>query len=116
MSLNYHEFELEASRTETGNASGGDVDSFEPRFPATGGCRFYLDVTAASVSDTLDVDIIGVVNGKRVVIGSFPQQVAVGTVSIFIEECPKILSSDWTIGGASPSFTFNIQAHRSQKA
>ena len=114
MSVDYHEFELLASRVETADGSGEDVDSFSQRFPPKGGCRFYLDVTAASASDTLDVDIIGVVNGKRVIIGSFAQQAAVGTISIFIEECPKILSSDWTIAGASPSFTFNIQAHRSQ--
>ena len=75
----------------------------------------YLDVTVASASDTLDVVVKGVVNGKTYVLtgGTFTQATAVSTERIVITDAPKDVQLEWTVGGTAISFDFNIRAHRS---
>jgi hypothetical protein len=127
----YREFELLASRTETTTgslATGSAVDSItqitnndrtfrdrnnNDRLDKGGGdIRCYLDVTAASVADTLDVDLIGIINAKRYLIGSFTQATAISTATVLFNMAPDKLAVDWTIAGTTPSFTFNIQCSR----
>lgn len=123
----YKEFELQPSRTEgTGSGDGPDLktinfrsrdSALEKRFrganPVGGKARVYLDVTAVSGTPTLDVDLIGIVNGKRHVLGSFTQTAIVGLEVITIEEAPDELSTAWVVGGTTPSMTWNVQVTRS---
>lgn len=128
----YNEFELLASTTETASDSLGAAVSTitqitnndrtsnqqraNDRLNKTGGdMRCYLDVTAfGGTSPTLDVDIIGVINGIDHLLGSFTQ---VGEASsqeaITIVAAPDDIDVDWTISGsAGQTYTFNIQCHR----
>ncbi len=128
----YREFELLASRTETATgslATGSAVDTItqitnndrtasekarNDRLDKLGGdIRCYLDVTAAGTGDTLDVDLIGVVNAKRYTIGSFTQATGISTDTILFAMAPDDLALDWTIAGdGGETFTFNVQCSR----
>jgi hypothetical protein len=104
----YQEFQLLASRTET--ATGGTTLGVEHR--GGGDLRCYLDVTAASgTTPTLNVSVVGLVNAKQhILLPAFTTDVAtVSTHNILINQAPNLLVVDWTIGGGTPSFTFNIQ-------
>lgn len=71
--------------------------------------RFYLNVTAAAgTAPTLDVVINATVNGVQYSIGSFTQATAVTTQLITIANCPHVIQIEVTIGGTSPSFTFEV--------
>lgn len=124
----YKEFELQPSRVEgTGSGDGpnvstifpdGPIDSalekrFRGRNPVGGKARIYLDVTAVSGTPTLDVDVIGIINGKRHVLASFTQTAIVGLEVITVEEAPDNLSTAWVVGGTTPSMTWNVQVTRS---
>ena len=113
---NYFEKVLLASRTETATGSeAGSVSTQSRRFSGEGGLRLYLEVSnAAGTSPTLDVTVIGVVNGIRYVLGVFTQLTTTGeTLSIFIDGAPDDISFDWVItGSAGQTFTFNIGGSR----
>ncbi len=128
----YREFELLASTTETVTgsiATGSAIDTItqitgndrtaserarNDRLDKNGGdIRCYLDVTAASVADTLDVDLIGILAGNRYLIGSFTQATAISLDTQTFVQPPDLLALDWTIAGdGGESFTFNVQCHR----
>lgn len=123
----YKEFELQPSRTEgTGSGDGPDLktinfrsrdSALEKRFrganPVGGKARIYLDVTGGGAAMTLDVDVIGIINGKRHVLASFTQQSVAALEVITIEEAPDELSTAWVVGGTTPSMTWNVQVTRS---
>lgn len=105
-------FSLLASAARTVTGSGSDVATLNAR-DLGGQVRVYLDVTAAAgTTPTLDVRIQGKINGAYYTIGTFTQKTAAGRDSILIEEAPGTLRADWTIGGTTPSFTFEINCHR----
>lgn len=128
----YNEFELLASTTETASDSLGAAVSTitqitnndrtsnqqraNDRLNKTGGdMRCYLDVTAfGGTSPTLDVDIIGVINGIDHLLVSFTQVgEAASQEAITIVAAPDDIDVDWTISGsAGQTYTFNIQCHR----
>ncbi len=128
----YNEFELLASTTETASSTlGAPVSTItqitnndrtanqqraNDRLNKTGGdMRCYLDVTAfGGTSPTLDVDIIGVINGIDHLLGSFTQVgEAASQEAITIVAAPDDIDVDWTISGsAGQTYTFNIQCHR----
>lgn len=75
--------------------------------------RFYLNVTASSgTSPTLDVDIVATIGGQDYVLASFTQQTAPGKETIKIDACPDQVKAVYTIGGTTPSFTFEIRSSR----
>lgn len=112
----YKELELVASAARTATGNSGVV--------ATSGSNefgndlvLYLDVTAASgTSPTLDIEVFGVVNAVKYSLGSFAQKTAAGQERLVITNAPKDVQLDWTIGGGTPSFTFNVQSHRNADA
>ena len=128
----YREFEILASRTETETgslATGSAVDTItqitgtdrtfsdrnkNDRLDKNGGdIRCYLDVTAAGTGDTLDVELIGIINGKRYDIGSFTQATGISTATVLFNMAPDKLALDWVIAGdGGETFTFNIQCSR----
>lgn len=128
----YAEFELLASTVETATDTlGVPVSSItqitnndrtqnqqraNDRLNKVGGdMRCYLDVTAfAGTTPTLDVNIIGVVNGVDYVVGTFTQVLETNAKeAITIIAAPDDLDVDWVISGsAGQSYTFNIQCHR----
>jgi len=111
----YQERELQPSRQEAeGSGSGPDVSTIrDPRYPVEHpDARVYLDITAETGAATLDVDVIGVVNGKRYVLDSFPQQSAVGLAMLTIPNCPDIVSTDFIVGGTTVTMDWNIQVTR----
>jgi hypothetical protein len=107
----YAERELQPSRQEAeGSGSGPDIDTISVRYPREHpDVRVYLDLTAETGTATLDVDVIGIVNGKRHVLDSFTQMSAVGLQMITIPNAPKILSTDFTVGGTTVTMDWNIQ-------
>lgn len=105
-------FSLLASAARTATGSGSDVSTLNTRDRAEP-VRVYLDVSAAAgTSPTLDVRIRGKINGLYYTIGTFTQKTTAGRDSILIDEAPGTLQADWTIGGTSPSFTFELNCHR----
>lgn len=101
----YRSFELHASSVET--LTGADTAGVVHR--DGGDIRCYLDVTAAGVGDTLDIDLIGIVRGARFVIASFTQVAAITTESVLFTQAPNLLSLDWTIAGdGGETFTFSV--------
>lgn len=111
----YVERELQPSRQEAeGNGSGPDLETIlPPRYPVEHpDARIYLDVTAESGTATLDVDVIGIINGKRYVLDSFTQVTAVGLSQLTIPNCPNEVSTDWLVGGTSVTMDWNIQMTR----
>lgn len=109
----YREMELVASRTETSNDNSGTVNTL-PTEVTGSDLVVYLDVTASSgTSETMDITINGIVNNKVYQLGAFTQATGVTTERVVITDAPADVRFDWTLGGTSPSFTFNIQSHRS---
>ena len=73
----------------------------------------HLDVTAASgTTPTMDITVKGMVNGKAYTLGTFTQATGVTGERIVIASAPVDVRLDWAIGGTTPSFTFNVIAHR----
>ena len=104
-SAKYRSFELHASSVET--LTGADTAGVVHR--NGGDVRCYLDVTAAGVGDTIDIDLIGIVRGSRFVIASFTQVAAATTESILFTQAPNLLSLDWLIAGdGGETFTFSV--------
>jgi hypothetical protein len=104
-----------AARTVTGNSAV--LDTLELRSEGAGvfdRCRFYLDVTAASgTSPTLNVKIVGVVNGIDFdLTPTFTQKTAVARETILVDECPRFVKIVWTVAGTTPSFTFSVSYSR----
>ena len=110
----YQERTLQPSRTEgVGSGNGPDVETISKRFPSEHpDVRVYLDVTAGGAAMTLDVDVIGIVNGKRHVLASFPQQSIAAIAVLTIANCPRNISTAFVAGGTTPSFTYNLQFTR----
>jgi hypothetical protein len=110
----YQERELQPSTQEAeGSGSGPDVETISRRYPVEHpDARIYLDVTDESGTATLDVDVIGIINGKRHVLDSFTQMSAVGLQMITIPNCPNEISTDWTVGGTTVTMDWNIQITR----
>jgi hypothetical protein len=103
-----------ATQEAEGSGSGPNVQTINsPRYPVSHpDARVYLDITDESGTATLDVDVIGVVNGKRYVLLSIAQQSAVGLTMVTIPNCPDIISTDWTVGGTTVTMDWNIQITR----
>lgn len=128
----YREITIQASTTETVTGSiltAAAIDTItqitnndrtereranNDRLDKNGGdIRCYLDVTAAGVGDTLDVDLIGILAGNRYLIGSFTQATAISLDTQTFVQPPDLLALDWTIAGdGGETFTFNVQCHR----
>lgn len=91
-----------AARTTTGE--GGDVQIISGQ-----SARCYLNVTAASgTSPTLDVTIVGVVDGADYTLFTFAQKTAAGVETVRTDDVPDVLKAKWTIAGTTPSFTFEV--------
>lgn len=110
----YQERTLQPTRQEAeGNGVGPDVETISTRFPSEHpDVRIYLDLTAESGTATLDIDIIGIINGKRYVLLSIAQQSGVGLTVVTIPNCPRNISTDWLVGGTSVTMDWNIQFTR----
>jgi hypothetical protein len=110
----YREFEAVASAARTTSDGTATIETSTTLSLEGSELVLYLDVSAASGgSPTLDIDVIGVVGGKDFTLGSFTQKTTTGKERIVVDDCPKDIKINWTIGGATPSFTFDINAHRS---
>lgn len=72
----------------------------------------YLNVTAVSgTSPTLDVVVEDSPDGVTwVTLATFPQKVAVGTDVVRVNRLGRYLRAKATIGGTTPSFTFDVRA------
>jgi hypothetical protein len=74
--------------------------------------RAFLQVTAASgTSPTLDVNVVGKYpqTDSYHNIGTFPTQSTTGAAMIKLDTpLPSLISVEWTIGGTTPSFSFNV--------
>lgn len=96
-----------AARTTSGNSAG---DDFGLNYDEA---QFFLDVTAASgTSPTLDA-IIQVSPDEGVTwydLATFTQAVAVTAQMLRELNIGSRLRVAWTIGGTSPSFTFEVRA------
>ncbi len=110
----YTERELQPTRQEAeGNGDGPDLETISVRYPSEHpDARIYLDITAESGTATLDIDIIGIINGKRYVLLSIAQQSAVGLTVVTIPNCPRNVSTHWLVGGTSVTMDWNIQITR----
>jgi hypothetical protein len=111
----YSERELQPPTQEAeGNGSGPDVSTIRnPRFPVEHpDARVYLNVTDESGTATLDVDVIGVINGVRHLLASFTQATGVVQEQITIEGCPDVVSTDWLVGGTIVTMDWDIQITR----
>lgn len=112
----YQEKQLLASaaRTVSGQTEeissmsvGAGIDHFSS-------VSMYLNVTAASGSSpTLDVVIESRLEGVWYVENSFAQKITTGQEKIDIGGMPCDIRVSWTIGGGSPSFTFQVDMARS---
>ena len=108
----YSEIELLPSAARTTTGSGSTVKTLRDFAPSSS-ARAYLSVSAASgTSPTLDVDIIGVVNGVEYVVASFQQKTAAAKETIHILDTPRDLKAGYAIGGTTPSFTFEVHITR----
>lgn len=112
----YNARELATLQARTTSGEGSTVTTTRGEFDyprPPGSARAFLNVTAASgTSPTLDVDIVVTINGEDYVLASFAQATAPGTQSIVIPDAPPELKAAWTIGGGSPSFTFEVHVAR----
>lgn len=92
-----------AARTATGDGSSVEVGD-------RGVVRLLLDVTAASgTSPTLDVTVETSFDGTTWrQAGTFTQQTAVGTERKSFSGLDRFVRVTWTIGGTTPSFTFEV--------
>ncbi len=107
----YVERELQPPRQETeGTGSGPVLETINnPRYPVEHpDARIYLDVTAETGTATLDIDIIGVINGQRYVLDSFSQVSGVGLSQLTIPNCPDKVSTDFDVGGTIVTMDWNI--------
>ncbi len=110
----YQERELQPSRTEAeSSGSGPDVETISVRYPSEHpDVRVYLDITGETGTATLDIDVIGIINGKRYILDSFAQQSAIGLTILTIPNCPRDISTDFIVGGTTVTMTWNIQITR----
>lgn len=109
MSFKTYVLAASASRIATG-------DSGVVKVPLGGqgvDASFVIDCTVASVADTLDLDLVAVIEGVTVTLVSFTQITAAPAQEIkTIVNCPDSIQANWTIGGTTPDFTFSISAWR----
>lgn len=100
----YAEETLVASAARTTNGDTGVLSDYG----RASTLRVQLDVTAAT--GTLDVVVEDTLDGTNWnVIGTFVQKAAVGREVINVTSpFAKRLRARWTIGGATPSFTFSV--------
>lgn len=111
----YHERNLLSSLARSATGSGAVVDTLEGDIfgPYAPSARAYLNVSAvAGAAPTLNVTILGVVNGVEVQLGAFAQASAVGKQTIQLPDCARHVRADYTIGGTAPSFTFSVELSR----
>lgn len=88
-----------------GTVNGGSIE-----IPHQHGVA-YLDITAETGTATLDVDIEGfdTVSGKWLVIDSFPQQSAVGTVRLAVDPLlDNPIRATGLIAGTTPTMTYTV--------
>ena len=113
--MSYTERVLQPTRQEAeGNGVGPDLETIRPpRYPVEHpDARVYLNVTAESGTATLDVDVMGVINGVRHLLASFTQATGVGQEQITIPNCPNIVSTDWLVGGTTVTMDWDITITR----
>lgn len=110
----YSERTLQPSRSESeGTGSGPDLETISERYPSEHpDARLYLNITDESGTATLDIDVIGIVNGVRYILASFPQQSAVGLTLLTIPNCPRNISTDFDVGGTIVTMDWNIEITR----
>jgi hypothetical protein len=110
----YTERELQPPTQEAeGSGSGPDLETISKRYPSEHpDVRVYLDITAESGTATLDVNVIGIINGKRYVLLSIAQQSGIGLTVVTIPNCPRNISTDWVVGGTTVTMDWNIQITR----
>lgn len=101
-----------AARTTTGEGLPVTLERSSRNHPSNAKC--YLNVSAQSgTTPTLDVDIVGIINGVDFVINSFTQVGgATGKQTIDISNCPEKVKAAYTIAGGSPSYTFEVYISR----
>lgn len=103
----YSQGVLHPSSAETATGSGPDTVIHE-----SGPVAFYLDVTAGSgTTPTLDARVQekDPVGGKYFDIATFALKTGVATERLLVAALAgKTLRAAWTIGGATPSFTFSL--------
>lgn len=105
----YVEDQLVASAARTTSGDSGILSGFGP----ASGLRCQLEVTAASgTTPTLNVVIEDTLDGTTWnVIGTHPQLTAAGRNIVDITGLfANRIRVRWTIGGTTPSFTFNVRA------
>lgn len=111
----YKETVLAASAARTTTGEGSVVETIPNVDAGHVGekTRFNLNVSAASgTTPTLDVTLVGVVNGIEYTIGTFTQKTGVIKDTITVDAAPNKVKAKWTIGGGTPSFTFEVTASR----
>lgn len=100
---------LMASAARTASGNSGLLDDYD----SADSLRVQLNVTAVSgVAPTLDLVIEDTLDGTNWnTIGTFAQRTAVGreVINITIPFADTIRVR-WTIGGTSPSFTFDVRS------
>lgn len=96
-------FHESAAETTTGTSTAIDAGNVKSLIVA-------LDVTVASVSDTLDVIIEeSVDNSVWFTLLTFTQATGVTSEILRSARPARYLRATWTIGGTSPSFTFSLK-------
>lgn len=99
-------FAASAARTTNGNGGVTDVDL------GAGALRAQLNVTAASgTTPTLNVLIEDSLDGTNWnTVGTFAQKTAVSreVINVTAPFVNNYLRASWTIGGTTPSFTFDV--------
>ncbi len=109
MAIKTRELLPSAARTTTGSGSVADVGGSGATITGAAKGRFFLDASAASgTSPTLDVTVVGIVNGREHTIVTFTQLVAAGQETFLVEVVPDQIRVDFTITGGTPSFTFAV--------
>lgn len=97
------------SNTVTASGSGNLINTRAVDLNAL----LVVNVTAASgTSPTLDVTVKGVVNGAEITLGTF-NFTAAGVQTAVLNNAPRWIRVDYTVGGTTPSFTFNVDVERS---
>lgn len=95
-----------AARTASGNSGALGGYGQETKM------RAAISVTAASgTSPTLDVVVEDTLDGTNwFTVGTFTQKTAAGTQVVNVESpFSDTLRVRWTVGGTSPSFTFEVR-------
>ena len=94
----------------TANGDSGVIDTSGGNEWLDHSARLFLDVAAPTgTAPTLSVFVYGVVNGKNYLLFQFTQVTNTASRQTQrIDNVPKDLLIAWTIGGTTPSYSFEV--------